>query len=382
MISTVWHVIDTLDTGGAERMVADLALAQSRTRPVAICCLKHRGPVAQSLAGAPVRVVELGKGEGNDYRLPFRLASLLRRERVGIVHSHDWGVFCETAVASILGGTGAFFHTAHGDFHPPGNSRAGRVKWRIRRNVERALSPALDGLVAVSWDLKARIHGETGIPEREIRVIRNGARFRKPDREGSARLRESLGIPSEAFLVVTVARLAPVKNLGLLLYAIRRVRESRQSARLLIVGDGPERDSLRETATRIGIADSVALPGERDDIADCLGISNLYVNCSVHEGISLAILEAFSAGLPVIATAVGGNRELIEHGRNGILVPDGDPDRLAAEIVRLMDDAPERRRLGIAGARKAETEYSFDAMVNSYETLYRSAEEKRGRGNR
>jgi len=370
LVKPVWHIIETLDTGGAERMVADLARSQAGGRLVTICCLKHAGPVARSLSGDPVRIVELGKNEGNDLRIPIRLASLLRKERVGIVHSHDWGAYCETAVAAAWGGVGAFFHTAHGDFHSSGNGWSSRAKWRVRRTAERLLSGGLDALVTVSRDLKDRIHKETGIPEQKIRVIRNGVRLRTPDWARAGRLRQTLGIPDDAFVVVTVARLAPVKNLGILIEAIRMVRALRGNARLLIVGDGPERDALHDKAVQFGIADWVTFTGERDDIPECLGISDLYVNCSLHEGISLAILEAFFSKLPVIATEVGGNRELIESGCSGIFVPPGDPARLAGEIVRLIDDEPERKRLGTAGYAKAERDFSFDAMVKSYESLY------------
>lgn len=366
----VWHVIETLDIGGAERMVADLARAQARCRPVTICCLKHKGPVALSLAGDPVRIVELGKGEGNEFRLPFRLATLLRNEGVGIVHSHDWGAYCETAVAAAWAGCGAFFHTAHGDFHSSGGGWSGRVKWRVRRTAERALSRRLNAVIAVSEELKARVHDETGIPEHKIRVIRNGVRFRHPDKDRAGRLRESFGFTAGTFVVVTVARLAPVKGLGILLDAIRNVLVEYANVRLLIVGDGPERDVLREKAVRLGIDEAVVFPGERDDVPECLGISDLYVNCSLHEGISLAILESFASRLPVIATAVGGNREMIESGRTGILVPPEDPDRLANEILRLINDETGRKRLGAAGYAKAEKEFSFDGMVEAYDYLY------------
>jgi glycosyltransferase involved in cell wall biosynthesis len=170
-----------------------------------------------------------------------------------------------------------------------------------------------------------------------------------------------------------IARLALVKDVGTLLNAMQIVLKECPNCLLQIVGDGPERDKLEKLAINCGIRNKVEFLGFRRDIPEVLAGIDIFTLSSLSEGTSITILEAMAAGNPVVATRVGGNPSLIEEGVNGFLVPAGQPKELALALLRLAKDARLRERIGEVNKKKAEKEYSIQAMAANYERLYASA---------
>jgi glycosyltransferase involved in cell wall biosynthesis len=209
--------------------------------------------------------------------------------------------------------------------------------------------------------------------ERRVGVIHNGIEpGAAPSLGDRVRARRLLGVDDTAFVVMAVARLDPVKDFPTLVDAFAIVRRQLPRARLVIVGDGPERARLEACVDASNAAASVDIIGYRAGVRQLLPAADLYVSSSISEGISITILEAMAAGVPVVATAVGGTPEVLPTPEDGgILVPSRDPGRLAAAILSLVHDAPARAAIAAAGRRRLESAFTLDRMVDDYVRTYR-----------
>ena len=223
---------------------------------------------------------------------------------------------------------------------------------------------------AVSHALKDSM-AEEGFPASRIAVVPNGIDAgRLPDAADRHRARAAFGVPDDAFVVGTVARLDPVKDLGSLVLAFGQLRAAHPRSHLVIVGDGPERGRLEAMARENGLAPAIFLLGQRDDARALLAGFDAYVNCSTSEGVSLSVLEAMAAGLPIVATRVGGTPEVIEHSRTGVLVPARNSRALAEALFTLAADGLSARTLGAAARFAVEERFTIDRMVDHYARVY------------
>jgi glycosyltransferase involved in cell wall biosynthesis len=220
-----------------------------------------------------------------------------------------------------------------------------------------------------------------GIRTEKTRVICNGVnseRVTTTEAEVAA-LRASLGIAAAAPVVGIVASLTAPKDFPTFLRSARIVRDSVPSARFLIVGDGPLRRELKETAAQLGLADSVVFAGHQMRVAPFIGSFDVAVLSSCdYEGCSNYLLEAMGLGRPVVATDIGGNRELVRHGETGLLVPPRDPAALAAAVLTLLDDCALASRLADAARTRFQAGFSVPTMVRHYEQLYEELLQKKG----
>jgi glycosyltransferase involved in cell wall biosynthesis len=225
-------------------------------------------------------------------------------------------------------------------------------------------------ICAVSADLKRHMIAE-GFPERRVEVIHNGIEIgQRVGADARTAARAGLGLSHDLFVVGSIARLDPVKDLGSLLEAHAKVLAAIPAARLAIVGTGPEQAALEAQARARGIADRVDFLGYRADARAVMAAFDVYVNCSTYEGVSLTVLEAMAAGLPVIATRVGGNPEVVIDNETGLLVPAREVQPLADAIVTLASDSPRRRAMAEAGRRRVERAFSIERMVDEYRQAY------------
>jgi len=224
-------------------------------------------------------------------------------------------------------------------------------------------------LCAVSADLKQHMVRE-GFPASRVSVVYNGV---DPGERPSSLQRRSaravLGLPDDAFVIGTVGRLDPVKNLSVMMHAYAALKARYPHARAVIVGDGPERATLEAKALALDLADSVVFTGYRPDVRFLMAAFDVYVNTSVYEGVSLTILEAMAMALPVVATPVGGNPEVVVDHETGLLVP-GRARSIADAIARLVHDTRQRRRLGDAGRWRVKRHFSMARMVEQYAGVY------------
>jgi glycosyltransferase involved in cell wall biosynthesis len=182
--------------------------------------------------------------------------------------------------------------------------------------------------------------------------------------------RRQLGIDHRSLVVGTVARLDPVKDLPTLIDAFALMRRDRADARLVVIGDGPERQALTDAAARADVAGAVLFTGHRQDVRALLPAFDIFANSSIHEGVSLTILEAMAADIPVVATRAGGNPEVVD-AASGLLVPCRDVAAFAGALAALATDDARRQRMGAAARARVESRFSVERMVGAYLASYR-----------
>ncbi|HLJ12120.1 MAG TPA: glycosyltransferase [Planctomycetaceae bacterium] len=369
----VAFVVHTFEVGGIERSVARLASRIDRRRfEPQIVCLDRNGQAAQWLETDDVPIFELKKRAGNDLGLVFRLARLLRHERIDIVHSHNWGTLVETSLARRRARVPVHVHAERGTVLGSveirglrGFLRAAAMRWAVNRT-----SAVVSNAVAVA----RRAAGISGLPLETIQIIPNG--LDAPAAVSASAVRETRsrwGLPQEARVVGSIGRLAEVKNFASAITAISQLSEADSNVHLLLVGDGPERTRLEDLARTLGIAHRIHFAGFHDDVNSFLAAMDVYINCSHSEGMSQSLVEAMAAGLPIIATEVGDNALLVGGERScGVVVRPGDPEAIAAAIKMLTNDAELRGDFGRRARARFAERYSMSRMVESYEKLYSS----------
>jgi len=371
----VLHVIQTLDIGGAELVVVNLVKRLSPSFRSTICCLKRSGAAANRIENQNVEVIEVGMREGNDYTVPIKLARILKERQIDIVHSHSWGVFCESTLAACLARTPVRIHTAHGrTYQYPSTRRFRTLRSALRHRVERFLASRVDIVTAVSDSVRGDILETIGIPAGKIIVLPNGVDIPRVSQEQVEARRREINLKKDEILLLTVGRLAPEKNIEWLLSCLPQIRQRvDHTVRLVIVGDGPRKAQIERMISASSLTDDVVLLGQRDDVLEWMALADVFVLPSSYEGTSLALLEAMASGLSVVATNVGGNAEVLRNGETGILVEQNSDNALVSALSRLLSDNRLRARLGSKAKSDIRNRYSNDAMIRSYEHLYRNA---------
>jgi glycosyltransferase involved in cell wall biosynthesis len=362
----VMQVVLSLAPGGTERLVIEIVRRlRGQSFESVVCCLDDEGAWARELRQMGVSVVALRRREGFSPTLGYRLARLIAAHRIQVVHCHHYSPFVYGQLAALLApGVGVVF-TEHGRLSnaPPS---------RKRRLINPILGRLPSAVFAVSDDLRRHMIAE-GFTARRVQVIHNGIDIGHEVRADERRAaRTTLGLPAEALVIGTVARLDPVKDLTTLVEAFARVRAQLATARLVMIGDGPERARIHDHVARLGLSDHVLMAGARNDVRVLLPAFDIYVNSSIHEGISLTILEAMAASLPVVATQVGGNPEVIGAG-TGALTPCQSVDGLAAALLTFAGDPERRQIVGDAARTRVRSSFSIDRMVAQYIDSYRRA---------
>jgi glycosyltransferase involved in cell wall biosynthesis len=359
----VLQVVLSLNPGGTERLVIDLVTRLHAEVPMGVCCLDEPGAWASEVERLGVRVTALGRRPGFHPSLGAAIARAAAGHRATAIHAHHYSPFVYSAIARVRRPETRLVFTEHGRVSdaPPSTKR---------RVANLVLARLATEAFAVSADLRTHLLAE-GFPPSAMGVIHNGIDIgplpSPADREA---VRRDLGAGVETLVVGTIARLDPVKHLEALLAAAARARTADGPPILVVViGDGPERAALDERAAALGISDHVRFLGRRDDARRWLAGMDVYVNSSVSEGISLTILEAMAAGLPVVATRVGGTPEIVDE-TSGVLVPARDVPAIAGALAELGADAARRRALGAAARARVESAFTLDRMVAAYRDIY------------
>ncbi|MEZ4361243.1 MAG: glycosyltransferase [Kofleriaceae bacterium] len=362
MAWSIVHVLSSFGMGGQERLALDLAaLQRARGHRVAVVSLAPPpdGPLGEEFRAAGVEVRRVAKREGFDLTLPPRLMRAFRELRADVVHTHNPQPLIYGAPAARLAGAAAI-HTKHG--LNPGSTKQ---RW-LRRGAARLVS----SFVAVSEPTAAQAREQQDCAPGRLRVIPNGIRLDKfaPDPALRAAVRAELGL-GDAWVVGTVGRLDEYKNHLMLLRAL--APHLSDAVKLVIVGDGPMRDELAAAVARLPSPSSVVLTGQRRDVPRLLPAFDVFTLPSSTEGLPLVVPEAMAAGLPVVATAVGGLPDVLEHGVTGLLTPVEEAPLLAA-LLSLREPA-RAAAMGQAARSAALERFGADRMVDRYLALYKAA---------
>jgi glycosyltransferase involved in cell wall biosynthesis len=357
----ITFLIPTLDRSGAEKQLTLLAAGlPSRGFDVEVLALDRGGPYAEVLEAAGIPVTVLGKRGKLDPRVLWRLRRRLKSRRPEILHTWLFSANVYGRLVCDVRTTKVVVSERCVD-----SWKAGWQLWLDRRLIGRT-----DRLVANSASVAA-FYVEQGFPADRVRVIPNGVPAADAEAIDRGALLEALSLPTDARLVCHVGRLAKQKRVDDLLWAAQILRQAEPRAYFLVVGDGPERERLERHARDVECSRHVRFVGHRADAAQILAACDVFWLGSGFEGLSNSILEAMSYSVPVVATDIPPNRELIRHGVEGYLVEIGDGAGFAQYTLRLLNDPELARLVGAAGKARVEAEFSVQEMINRHERLYR-----------
>jgi sugar transferase (PEP-CTERM/EpsH1 system associated) len=366
----VAHIVFRFDYGGLENGIVNIvnSLPASEFDHV-IIAMSEVSDFKARIRRSDVRVIALHKKLGKDLGAYVRLWKLLRELKPAIVHTRNIGTM-DCLPFAWLAGVPARIHGEHGwDVHDPDGKNP---KYRLMRRV---LGPFAHSFVTVSRDLADWLVRVVGVRSDKVAHICNGVdtqRFR-PNPSARAALPADV-FPRGCIVVGTVTRLMAIKDPLNLVRAFIRVRRELDGkgpdVRLALIGDGPLRPDVERELQAAHCESFAWLAGSRDDVAELLPAFDVFVLGSLREGISNTVLEAMSSGVPVIASATGGNLELIRDRETGLLVPPGDSTALAAALSSYVTDPTLRSAHGQASRRRAEELYSLTGMMGRYRELY------------
>jgi sugar transferase (PEP-CTERM/EpsH1 system associated) len=358
----VLHLLNQLDTGGAECLVLNLARKVDRARfTLLVGSLAGEGDLSPEFHRLGVPTYPLHRRPGLDVSLVPRLVRLMRRERVDVLHTHNVTPWLYGGLAARLARV-RLCHTEHSNLFPEQKRLA---------LAERGLAYLTKVVISDSERVRQHLVERQKLPPDKVVTVVNGIDVEAFGRAvDKAAGRRALGLPPAGLVVGTVGRLVPVKDHLTLLAAFETIAAGRQDVHLVVVGDGPERASLEARVREARLEGRVWLLGRRRDVADLMGLFDVFVLSSVSEGLPLTIIEAMAAGLPVVATDVGGNSQAVRDQVTGYLVPPSDPAALARAIARLLDDPPLRERLAHEARHSARTTFDLAVMARRYEEAW------------
>lgn len=369
----VLYFSNSLVRGGAEEHVLTLlrGLDRSRFRPLVACTPEVARKIEPDVpAGVPVTALRLR--HPRDIGAAWQLAGLIRRERVAILHSH---LFYSSLFASPIGRAckvPLIVETPH-------IREVWRRGWKASYAVDRFAGRFVDHYIAVSDANRRYLIDEKGVPAAKVVVIHNGCDLRRFDvgHTPAASLRKDLGFPADAPILVVIGRLEPQKGHRILLDALPVIQREFPSVRLVCVGEGVLREELQARVHALGMDDAVRFVGQQSNVPDWLALADVVVLPSFYEGLPLAAIEALAATRAMVATSVDGTPEVVIAEETGLLVPPGNPGRLAGAIGRLLRDPGLRKRLAEAGREHVKVRFTDVRQVARTEALYELALRRR-----
>lgn len=363
----VCQLVHTLNVGGAEILARQFA-AQARDEfDFVFACLDSEGLMADELRAAGYAVEVLARRPGFDLACARRLARLLAAHNVRVIHAHQYAPFFYAAMGRLLAWRDIpIVFTEHGRDYPDFR----RIK-RVLAN--HCLLRRRDRVVGVGQCVGRALREFEGIDPRRIEVVYNGidvAAYGDPGEQREA-VRQSLGLADDEVAIIQVARLNVLKDHPTAIRAMAQLVTHAPRAKLLVVGDGEERQKIESLIGELGISRNIQLLGTRRDIPRLLAAADVFLLSSISEGIPLTLIEAMAAGLPCVSTAVGGTPEVIVDGQTGLFARPRDPEDVAAKLAVLLADGSLRQSMGARGRERSRELFSDQQMHLAYQQFYR-----------
>lgn len=361
----VVHVVLSLEVGGLEHVVLDLVRqGLAAGQDVSVLCVERTGALAPQVEALGAPVVCIDKVPGLSPRSVRDLRRAFAGIRPDVIHTHQLAALAYVRASFLARHRPVVVHTEHGKHY------SGR--WR-NRLLGRFGSGGVDRFFCVSADVAAEVRQCHVARSAIVQVVPNGidtARF--SDDHGSRDIRAELNIPAGARVVGTVGRLAEIKRQDLLIQGFAEISKACPDTHLLLIGDGPMRADLQELARKLNLADRVHFAGYRADPAPFVRSMSVFALTSRSEGMPLSVLEAWAAGVPVVASRVGGLPELIRQDSTGLLFESGSAPEFAASVLRVLGDGKLRGDLIAAARRRVQTEFDVRVMAARYAEFYHS----------
>jgi glycosyltransferase involved in cell wall biosynthesis len=368
-LPAILHVVDSLEFGGLERVAADLAITQhQRGHAVAVFSINSTQGLAPELAAAGVPVIQGHKQGTLDVRTLHALRNAAQGLGANIIHAHNFVPNYYAALAT-LGLRGAPVQV--GTCHDMGK----RLEQRKLRLLYKASLLRTRRVAMVGKQVHARFVGQGYVKAGHAVTVLNGVPVMLlQDRVAlRAHARTALNLQADDLVVGAVGRLVDLKNHALLLRILPELSQQFARLKLVLIGAGPLQGTLKGTAAQLGLDGNVVFAGQRTDVKALLHAFDVFAMPSLTEGLSIALLEAAAAQLPILATAVGGNGEIITHEVTGLLVPAADDQATHNALARLLGDAALRARLAQAARDWVSQHASLQAMCDTYAQIYKAA---------
>ena len=363
----VMFMIWALEVGGAERLLVKLAQHfPKEAYEVCVVCISREGVWADELKRAGIRVICMEKRTGFDPGILPKLIRLIKAEQPDIVNTYLWTADLWGRLAAICAGTAHIVVT---------EQNVDQWKRWYHVAIDKILFRWTRCAICVSHEVVRFYRDRLGLSERQLTMIPNAIDVSLFDRQPGGELRAELGIDPDEFVFTCSARLHEQKAHEVLIEAVRligAVAGNPMRYRVLLVGEGPRRDELQALVRQAGVGGRVIFLGLRQDIPEILLQSDAFVLSSDYEGLSLAILEAMAACLPIVATTVGGNAQIVEDGVTGLLVAPRQPEQLAAAMARLIDNPGRARQMGLSGRSRVQETYDIKSVTGQTVALFDS----------
>ena len=357
------HAVFSLDTGGLEKLLVEMLKRLDRDFfDVSVYCLTEEGAVSKEIERLGLKIRYFNKQDGICYKLPFKIARFLKAEKADLIHTHDSSANFYGGIAARLAGVNVILNTEHGGIYFESNRK---------KAINRFLTALNTKQICVSESIKKDLESMK-VSNRRLITINNGIDLKifEPAVDKLYK-RKSMGVRENDFVITNVGRFSREKNQRLLLDAAQDILEVIPNAKIVFVGDGELKEQLEDKAKAKGLAGRVFFLGTRNDVPEILKASDCFVNCSVSESFGLAIVEAMAAGMPVIATDVGGVKEIITNNETGILIKADDKEALIKAVLRIRDDVAYRTEIIKNAKERANKRYNIDNMVQEYSNLYK-----------
>ncbi|MCK4905794.1 glycosyltransferase [bacterium] len=360
----ILYLIATLDVGGAEKQLVELAkrIDKEKFNPI-VCCLTRGGHLLENeLKKAEIEYFILGKKFKFDFSVVFELIHFLKQENIHILHTRMFTSNAFGRIAGIFSHIPIIIATEDG---------IDIWKSKFRLFIDWVLSHFTDKIICVSEGVRNFYHRYTGIPLSKLITIYGGVEITDKINTDEQK-KEEFGFERNSTIITTIGRLVPSKGIKYLLYTVAKIVEHSPNVRFLIIGEGPQKDELKGLAEKLEINKYVVFTGIRKDIQAILAITDIFVLPSTSEGFGISILEAMAKTKPVVATSVGGIPEIIQNGINGFLVPPRSAKSLASAIISILENPQKGVEMGINGRKRVEKYFSIDETVRKTEELYKT----------
>lgn len=358
------HVIGSLQTGGAEKMLLNFLAASDKTKfRHTVLCLSKRGEMADQLDGTGVEVIVFRTRFRRFFTDISALAQWFRKHDVKVIHSHLYFASMWSRLAGIKASVPVMVTTEHG-------KEPWKKWWHIK--LDRFLSSKSFHHIAVSEDIRNIRIGRDGILPEKITMIPNGVPIPDQGQDTAVRqaIRTEFRLNPDQPVVGTVGRVIPAKAYPVLLEALALVRKKVPDVHWLQVGDGPQMQEIQALAQSMKLDDMISFAGRRSDVDELLESMDVWVMSSIFEGLPVALLEAMATSKPIVITDAGGITDAVQDGEEALVVPMNQPHDLAEAIIRLIENKELAVRLGSNARIRVQNDYGIIAVAKRIESIY------------
>jgi glycosyltransferase involved in cell wall biosynthesis len=370
---TILHVIYSFNLGGSEDNLVKLINRMNRDQFInIICCLTKNGTAMKRVEIPDLKVYECFKKDGIDLAPVRKILRIVREHGVDVIHGRAWVTLIPIVLTKILAGKD--LKLVFG-FHGQNYSDVKHNKRNLKRLIlQNLLLRKVDIVYTLNSSMRKYFSCQAGISEDKISIIPNGIDISENNcgQNESESLREKYGIKRNDIVIGFGGRMAEVKNLPLLVRSFSQVKSKIPNVKLLLMGSGPEENRIRGLVSELLLTDSVIFTGWVENPSQYYQLMDLYVQPSFFEGMSNSIANAMLNQIPIVATNVGGNPDLVLHNETGFLVEPDNIKGLTEAILELAAKSDLRRSLGMKAAEYVKSKYSMNKMVRSYEEIYYS----------